>query len=73
MKIRKEDIERAEIHCESRLMSEMTHLDYLIKNRNSLPLYSDTFKAQSIVISQINQIRKFKALKEGLKLLSDKI
>ena len=65
MKIRSNYIEAARIYCNSRIILETNHLKYLIKDRHNLPLHSDSFRGQNIVISQINQIRKLKTLLAG--------
>lgn len=71
MKIREKDIESAMIYCNSRIILETNHLNHVIKNRHNLPLHSESFSGQNIVISQINQVRKLKTLLAGVRSLEN--
>ena len=73
MKIRKEYIESAEEFCNSRINLELISLKQLIKNRHDLPLHSESFKGQNIVISQIRQVRKLRTLLAGIYSLGTNI
>ena len=73
MNIKKKYLESAKIYCDSRIILEENQLRRVIKNRHDLPIHSDSFCGQNIVISQINQVRKLRTLLTGIYCLEDNI